>query len=202
MWLMTCDPLHMTYETWHDMDRRYYKFCILRIYFKEWEMKLAIFCQIHWLFLIFESYQNVLIIMALQPWVMVAKDIFPSATMTDGCKKVILCIFSIKFTFLWKLPVSGVQNSIFMGKSHEISVFATVSHGCKGENILWNHYSWLQRIFSLCNRDWWLWRGKFYWIFHYIYENELTFENMYLPMNLAKKEPFSFLNLQRRFPES
>ena len=36
----------------------------------------------------------------------------------------------------------------------------------------------------------------------YIYENELTFENMYLPMNLAKKEPISFLIIQSRFPES
>ena len=34
-----------------------------------------------------------------------------------------------------------------MGKSHEIILFATVSYGCKGENILCNHESWLQRIF-------------------------------------------------------
>ena len=37
---------------------------------------------------------------------------------------------------------------------------------------------------------------------HYIYENELTSENMYLPMNLAKKEQISSLILQNRFPES
>ena len=27
---------------------------------------------------------------------------------------------------------------------------------------------------------------------HYIFENELTFENMYLPINLAKKRQFNF----------
>ena len=58
---------------------------------------------------------------SLQPSVMVAKDIFPFATVTDGCKE-----------------------ANFMGFSH------------------------------------------------YIYENELTSENMYLPMNWAKKSQFHF----------
>ena len=34
-----------------------------------------------------------------------------------------------------------------LGKSHKISLFATVSHGCKGKNILRNQESWLQRTF-------------------------------------------------------
>ena len=33
-----------------------------------------------------------------------------------------------------------------MRKSHEISIFATISHGCKEKNILFNHDAWLQRI--------------------------------------------------------
>ena len=36
---------------------------------------------------------------------------------------------------------------------------------------------------------------------HYIYENELTSENMYFPMNLAKKKPISFLIVQSRLTE-
>ena len=32
-------------------------------------------------------------------------------------------------------------------KSDEISFFATISHSCKGQTILCNHESWLQRIF-------------------------------------------------------
>ena len=64
------------------------KFLILGIYFEEWEIKFALFCQIQWLILIFKGYQNLLIIKAWQPWVMVAKDIFPFATMTDDYKKV------------------------------------------------------------------------------------------------------------------
>ena len=114
---------------------------ILGIYFEVSEMKLALFCQIHWLILIFKSDQNLSIITAWQPWIMVAKDIFPFATMTDGCKKVNF------IELFWKILRSGVQNAIFMGNSHEISIFATVRHGCKGKNILCNHDSWLQRIF-------------------------------------------------------
>ena len=34
-----------------------------------------------------------------------------------------------------------------MGKTHKISLVATISHGCKGKNILCNHESWLWRIF-------------------------------------------------------
>ena len=37
---------------------------------------------------------------------------------------------------------------------------------------------------------------------HFIYEYDVTSENMYLPMNLEKKKPISFLILQSRFPES
>ena len=60
---------------------------ILGIYFEEGEMKLALFCQIHWLIKIFKSDLISLIFTALQPWVMVAKDIFPFATITDSYKK-------------------------------------------------------------------------------------------------------------------
>ena len=50
--------------------------------------------------------------------------------------------------FLGKYMFSEVSFFInIMGKSHEISLFATVSHVCKGKNILCNHYSWLWRIF-------------------------------------------------------
>ena len=73
---------------------------------------------------------------------MVAKDIFPFATIPDSCKKGYYNgIFQPNSPFLLKFPSSGVHNAIFMGKSHEISLFATVSHGCKGKNILCNNYS-------------------------------------------------------------
>ena len=58
-------------------------------------------------------------------------------------------IFQLNSHFLWKFPRSGVQNLILMGKSHKISLFATVSNGCKGKNILRNHDLWLRRIFFL-----------------------------------------------------
>ena len=113
------------------------------------------------------------IITALQPLVMVAKDIFPFATVTDDCKEIIFMEIPIKNTFFWNFQISGVQNSIFMGKSHEIYLFTTVSHSYKGQNINSNHDSWLQR--------------------HNIYENGFTSETKYLLLNLAKKSQFHFL---------
>ena len=50
--------------------------------------EIGLFRQILCIILIFKNDQKFSIITALQPWVMVAKDIFPFATMTDGCKKV------------------------------------------------------------------------------------------------------------------
>ena len=55
-------------------------------------------------------------------------------------------IFQENLHFLWNFPKNGVQKAIFNGKSHENSYFATASHGCKGENILRYHDSWLQKI--------------------------------------------------------
>ena len=79
---------------------------------------------------------------------MVVKDIFLFATMTDRCKKVNFMVFFNKIPFfVWKFLISGVQNAIFIVKSHETIHFATVSYGCKGKNILRNHDSWWQRIF-------------------------------------------------------
>ena len=65
---------------------------------------------------------------------MVAKDTFPFATMTDDCKKAIVWYFPMKLK---------KKNGNFNEKFHEINLFASVGHGCKGENILCNHESWL-----------------------------------------------------------
>ena len=105
------------------------------------------------------------IITALQPWVIVANNIFPFS------KRSISWNFSMKSTFLWNFPKSGVQNAIFMRKSHEISLFATVSHGCKGKNILgisWDFpivfmkTSWLLKTRSYL----WIWRKRANFISH------------------------------------
>ena len=46
--------------------------------------------------------------------------------------------------------------------------------------------------------------ANFWGFSHNIYENELTSENMYLPMNWAKKSKFhfSFLNVDSQNPKS
>ena len=76
-----------------------------------------------------------------------------------------------------------------MGKSHEISFFATVSHGCKRKNIVCNQDSWLRRIFfSSATVTDGCKEANFMGFSQYIYENELTSENMYLPLILAKKK--------------
>ena len=46
--------------------------------------------------------------------------------------------FLESFTKMW----------ILLNNSIKLTFFATVSHGCKGKNILRKHESWLQRIFS------------------------------------------------------
>ena len=95
-------------------------------------MKLALFCQIHWLILIFKSDQNWSSNMALQPLVMVAKDIIPSATITEGCKKVILMEFLdkihifcehfkevvSKMPYWWEIPMKlgSLQLSVTVAK--------------------------------------------------------------------------------------
>ena len=77
---------------------------------------------------------------------MVAKDIFLLQPWLMVEKRKISWNFKIISTFLWNFPKSSVQNAIFMGKSHEISFFAIVSHGCIGKNIFGNHDWWFQRI--------------------------------------------------------
>ena len=67
------------------------------------------------------------------------KNYYSFATISLGCEGY----------FLQNYPKRGVQNAIFMVKSYEVNLFATLSHGCKGEQILCNHYSWLRRILFL-----------------------------------------------------
>ena len=111
-------------------------------------MKLAHFCQIPWLMQILKSDTNLSILTALQPWVMLQKIFSPLQPWLKVAKRLIWWNFLIKFTCLMICFFrNGVQNDIFMEKFHEISLFATVSHGCKGEKIICNHDSWLQRIF-------------------------------------------------------
>ena len=111
-------------------------------------MKLALF------------FPNSLINPNFQKWPKLI-NYYGCATMSHGCKGCFsLCnhdgllqkgyfheIFQWNSHLLWKILKSGVQNAIFMGKSQENSLFATVSHRCKGKNILCNYDSWLQRIF-------------------------------------------------------
>ena len=112
---------------------------------------------------------------------MVEKDIFPFATMTDGCKKVnfkeffnkipIFCenILEVvsKMPYSWENPMklASLQPSVTVATGKIL--FATVVIvGCE--------------------------EAYFMGFYQYIYGNELTSENMYLPMNLAKKSQFHF----------
>ena len=78
---------------------------------------------------------------------MVAKDIFPFATVTDSCKEASFMGFALKYSKLnttyWKFSQKIVFFFI-IEKFHEIYLFASVIHACEGENILCNHDSWLQ----------------------------------------------------------
>ena len=67
-----------------------------------------------------------------------------------------------------------------MGKSHAISLLATVSHGCKEKKKTF------ATVTDGCQE------ANYMGFSHYIYENELTSENKCLPMNLAKKSQFYF----------
>ena len=127
-----------------------------------WRMRkeIGLFCQFLWWILIFKRKLNLSILTALQPWVMVAKNIFPFAIVTDGCKKVNFMeffnqinIFSENFLvrvskmlYSWENPVklASLQPSVTVAKG-KIS-FATMIHGCEG-------------YFSLCNHDWQLRKG-------------------------------------------
>ena len=76
---------------------------------------------------------------------MVAKNIFPFATKTDGCKEANFMGFShedgILDTFAKKVSQKNVD---LIEKFHEIYIIAAFSLGCIGGNILLNHDSWLQ----------------------------------------------------------
>ena len=54
---------------------------------------------------------------------MVATDIFPFATMIDGCKKVYFMELKKESHFLQKFSRSGFQNFIFMGKETNLIGF-------------------------------------------------------------------------------
>ena len=124
---------------------------------------------------------------------MVAKDIFPFATMIDGFKKVNIMEFFNKihiFCEIFKEVVSKMPNSwenpmkvatsqppVTVAK-RKIS-FATMTHGCKG-------YFSFATVTGSCKE------ASFMGFSHYICEYELTSENMYFHMNLAKKSHFDF----------
>ena len=85
------------------------------------------------------------IILSLQQSVKVIKGIFASATVTEGCEEV---KFHGIFPQICNCERNSVDNFInpveFNIKSNKIHLFATVSHGCQGINILCNCDSWLQ----------------------------------------------------------
>ena len=76
---------------------------------------------------------------------MVAKDIFPFATVTDGCEEANFMGFFHKYELLdstsWKFSQKNVN---LIEKFYESNLFATISNGWTGENILCNNDSWLQ----------------------------------------------------------
>ena len=153
-------------------------------------MIFALLCQMHWLIRIFKSDFILSICTALQLWVMVAKDISPLQPWLTVAKRLVPWNLSIKSTFFMKLSKSGVQNAIFMGKSHEISFIATVSQVTKGKYPL---QPWLmvakntfpfETVTDSCKE------ANFIGFSKYIYEKELSSENMYLPMYLQKRAYF------------
>ena len=85
-------------------------------------------------------------------------------------------IFQWNLHFLLDFSRRGVPNPIFMGKSHEISLFAIVSHGCKGK---------FNGIFPLYL---WKWADFLKHVFTYEFSK--------------KNKTISFLIMQIKFPES
>ena len=80
---------------------------------------------------------------------MVAKDIFSFATVTDGCEEADFMGFSNDYGILYTTSNEFSQkNENLIEKFHKIYLFATVSHGCIGKNILRNHDSWLARSYN------------------------------------------------------
>ena len=76
--------------------------------------------------------------------------------------------------YLWENPIklASSQQSVTVAKGKIF--FATMTHGRKD-------YFPLATVTDGCKE------ANFMGFSHFIYENELTSENMYLPMNLAKK---------------
>ena len=85
--------------------------------------------------------------MSLQPWVMVAKDIFPFKTMTDGCKKFNFMEFFNKIHIFCEILQEVVQPSVTVAKEKypsqqwlmvamDIFPFATVTDGCKEADFM------------------------------------------------------------------
>ena len=124
-----------------------------------------------------------------QPWLTAAKRLLSlncSIKLTFFVKmlKKLCPKCNIHWKIPWNLPLRNCQ-SRFQRKKYpsqpwlmvakDIFSFATVTDGCEEANFM-----------GFC---------------HFIYENELTSENMYLPMNLAKRATFISL-LQSKFPES
>ena len=174
-----------------------------------WRMRNKIcpfFCQIHWIILIFKSDQNLSIITALQPWVIVVKDIFPFAIfamMNDSYKKVtfievfnkilIFCknfqevVSKVPYSWNNSMKLASLQPSVTVAK-RKIS-FATMTHGCEG-------------YFSLRNRDWRLQRWPISWDFPILFMKMNWLLKTCIYLWVWQKEPISFLLLQRRFLES
>ena len=73
--------------------------------------------------------------------VKVAKNNSASAAVTDGCGEMILTELSHEYGILTMISSKYLENCFNFG------LFATISHGCEGENILRNHESWLRKIF-------------------------------------------------------
>ena len=85
--------------------------------------------------------------MALQPWVMIAKDIFPFITMDDSCKEMNFMVFFNEFISINKsskelapkMPYSWENALKFIPLQPSVTVarakksFAKVTHGCKAK---------------------------------------------------------------------
>ena len=70
---------------------------------------------------------------------------FPLHPCLTVAKRLISWDFPKKWHFEHHIWESFTKNVYFIEKFHEIKVFANVSHYSKGENILRNNNSWLQR---------------------------------------------------------
>ena len=135
----------------------------LWIYFEEWEMKWALFCQNYRKIHVVRSRLIFISILKrkkypLQPWLMVAKDNSPFANVTDGCKETnymwfsheygVLDTTSKRFSRKWKFYWKIQQNLPFFQPSVIVAkgkiTFATMTHGC--QTIIIDHFLSLLKI--------------------------------------------------------